>query len=217
MTIVRYISLLLLAADASSFSLTPSSRRTIAATHHPAASSSRKKPFAFSLEQTTDASSEDDSNKDENESELASENGDLADDEAIMTTSTVRIDDGGSNLTDRFKYKVNALMGVFDPPEGTDNENESGHILNAMLNFPVSYSFNVVGRTLGDEIKTNDFVDQVKAAVLDSTGEDEMVCRVTPRGKNFTKVVIESNVQSAAMITAIYKELEGLEMSVMQF
>jgi putative lipoic acid-binding regulatory protein len=132
--------------------------------------------------------------------------------------SVVRIDDGGSNLTDRFKYKVNALMGTFDPPAELDNENETGHILNAMLQFPVTYSFNVVGRTSGDEAKKDVFVEQVKAAVTSISGPDQdMALRITPRGKSFTKVVIQAHVESAAMITSIYKELEQLEMSVMQF
>lgn len=132
--------------------------------------------------------------------------------------SIVRIDDGGSNLTDRFKYKVNALMGTFDPPAELDNENETGHILNAMLQFPVTYSFNVVGRTSGDEEKKDVFVEQVKAAVTSISGPDQdMSLCITPRGKSFTKVVIQANVESAVMITNIYKELELLAMSVMQF
>jgi putative lipoic acid-binding regulatory protein len=148
-------------------------------------------------------------------------------DESITETVTVgideegavfRVNDGGSNLTDRFKYKVHALMGTYDPPAEKDNENETGHILNAMLQFPVTYSFNVVGRTSGDEAKKDVFVEQVKAAVTSVSGPDEnMSLRITPRGKSFTKVVIQANVESAAMITSIYKELEQLEMSVMQF
>jgi putative lipoic acid-binding regulatory protein len=132
--------------------------------------------------------------------------------------SVFRINDGGSKLTDRFKYKVHALMGTYDPPAEEDNENETGHILNAMLQFPVTYSFNVVGRTSGDEAKKDVFVEQVKAAVTSVSGPDEnMSLRITPRGKSFTKVVIQANVESAAMIANIYKELEQLEMSVMQF
>lgn len=147
-------------------------------------------------------------------------------DERITETETVRIDDegavfrvndGGSDLTDRFKHKVHALMGTYDPPVDQDNENETGHIFNAMLEFPVTYSFNVVGRTSGDEGKKDVFVEQVKAAVTAISGPDDMTLRITPRGKSFTKVVIEAKVESAVMITNIYKELEQLEMSVMQF
>ena len=46
------------------------------------------------------------------------------------TESVIRIDDHGSNLTDRFKYKVNALMGTFDPQSGADDERQEGNILN---------------------------------------------------------------------------------------
>jgi putative lipoic acid-binding regulatory protein len=151
----------------------------------------------------------------------------VAEDESITDTVRVgidaegavfRVNDGGSNLTDRFKYKVHALMGTYDPPAEKDNENETGHILNAMLEFPVTYSFNVVGRTSGDDAKKDIFVEQVKAAVTSVSGPDEnMSLRIMPRGKSFTKVVIQANVESAAMITSIYKELEQLEMSVMQF
>ena len=44
---------------------------------------------------------------------------------------------GAGFQSDRFKYKVNALMGVFDPvnPE-SDNDRCTGNILSAMLKFP---------------------------------------------------------------------------------
>ena len=160
----------------------------------------------------------------ENDPEEVPEEG--AEDESITETVTMgiddegavfRVNDGGSNLTDRFKYKVHALMGDYDPPAEKDNEYETGHILNAMLQFPVTYTFNVVGRTSGDEAKKDVFVEQVKAAVTAISGPDDMSLRITPRGKSFTKVVIEAKVESAVMITNIYKELEQLEMSVMQF
>jgi putative lipoic acid-binding regulatory protein len=172
-----------------------------------------------------DPSSENDPSNENDPEELLPE-GD-AEDERITETVKVgiddegavfRVNDGGSNLTDRFKYKVHALMGDYDPPNETDDtENETGHILNAMLEFPVTYSFNVVGRTSGDEAKKDIFVEQVKAAVTSISGPDGMSLRITPRGKSFTKVVIQANVESAVMITNIYKELEQLEMSVMQF
>jgi hypothetical protein len=50
--------------------------------------------------------------------------------EEPIVQATVKIDDGGSNLTNRFKYKVNALMGVFDPQDGDDDERQEGNILN---------------------------------------------------------------------------------------
>jgi putative lipoic acid-binding regulatory protein len=162
------------------------------------------------------------SNGENDPGELSSSAGlpEQGDDELeIINTSELRIDDGGSNLTDRFKYKMHALMGDFNPPTEMDNENENGNILSALLTFPVTYSFNVVGRTSGNETKKEDFVEQVKAAVASVSGpvDQDLACLITPRGKSFTKVSIEAQVQSAAMITTIYTELKNLEMSVMQF
>ena len=137
--------------------------------------------------------------------------------EDILFESTVKIDDHGSDLTDRFKYKVNALMGVFDPPTDTDNERAEGNILNAMLNFPVYYSFNVVGRTNNDEAERQLFVEAVKEIVQTNSGKQDVACSITPRGNNFTKVTVEALVDSTAIITSIYKKLESLEQAVMRF
>lgn len=134
--------------------------------------------------------------------------------------STVKIDDGGSDLTDRFKYKVNALMGVFDPSsEEDDNEHAEGNILNAMLTFPVYYSFNVVGKTNSDNGANSKevFIDAVKEIVQKHAMSEDVACAVTPRGQKFTKVTIEAQVESAARITSIYKELQALDQSVMIF
>ena len=49
-------------------------------------------------------------------------------------------------------------MGDYDPPAEQDTENETGHILNAMLEFPVTYSFNVAWRTSGNEAKKDIFL-----------------------------------------------------------
>ena len=108
-------------------------------------------------------------------------------------------------------------MGVFDP-QGEDNERQDGNILNAMLKFPVRYSFNVVGKTSGDEALVEQFVKQVKEIVLESTDDtDGIQCLVTPRTKNFTKVTVEASVERAAMIAVIYDNLEALELVVMRF
>lgn len=47
-------------------------------------------------------------------------------------TDSEKPDDSGrsSDMTDRFKYKVNALMGTYDPTHGPDDEHQSGNILN---------------------------------------------------------------------------------------
>lgn len=135
-----------------------------------------------------------------------------------LIEATIRYDDGGSNLTDRFKYKVNALMGNFDPVEGVPNdERADGNILNAILTFPLRYTFNIVGRTGGDDVQTKQYIDDVRNVVFEMTGDDEIVSKVTPRGKNFTKVQCEANVQSVAMLNMIYDNLDKLEMTVMRF
>lgn len=110
-------------------------------------------------------------------------------------------------------------MGVFDPPTELDNERENGNILNAMLKFPVRYTFTVVGKTGEEESTREDFVNEVKMVFRSNSGDSEesVQYQVTPRGKKFTKVTIEAQVDSAAVVTTIYKELEELERSVMQF
>jgi putative lipoic acid-binding regulatory protein len=130
----------------------------------------------------------------------------------VAASATIRIDDGGSDLTDRFKYKVNALMGVFDPPADQDNERASGHILNAMLSFPTRYTFHVVGR--GD---TSAFSESVRSTVQSVTGDTQVVMQVTPRGTRFTKIMIEANVYNSNMITNVYEQLGALEQTVMRF
>jgi putative lipoic acid-binding regulatory protein len=143
-------------------------------------------------------------------------NDDYDDDDNIQFESTVKIDDGGSDLTDRFKYKVNALMGVFDPPSN-DNEQTNGNILNAMLSFPVSYAFNVVGKTNSNAEERDLFVDAVKRIVQANSGKQEIACVITPRGTRFTKITVEVQVESAAIIRTIYQELGALEQTVMNF
>lgn len=139
-------------------------------------------------------------------------------DEEPIIDSVMRMDDEGSDLTDRFKYKVNALMGVFDPQAGADDERQSGNILNAMLKFPVRYSFNVVGRTSGDEKLKDEYIDQVKSIVASLSGDgDRMEVRITPRGKNFTRVALQVTVESVAIINSIYVALEKSEKTIMQY
>ena len=114
------------------------------------------------------------------------------------------------DVSKRFKYKVNALLGAFDP-SGEDTEAAgAGNILNAMLKFPTTYSFHVVGK--GD---ARSLVDKVKAIVEASASD--VSTTVTPRGSKFTKVTCEATVESAAMITQIYEEIGAMEESVMQF
>jgi putative lipoic acid-binding regulatory protein len=127
-----------------------------------------------------------------------------------------KVIESSAELPERFNYKVQALMGSFDPI-GVDDERQEGNILNALLNFPARYTFNVVGKTLGLEDLQNEYVDKVKKLLLESTGDDSLVCESLRRGKNFTKVKCEVNVLSVAMINNVYDELEKLELTVMKF
>jgi putative lipoic acid-binding regulatory protein len=139
-----------------------------------------------------------------------------SEDNPFYTKSTIRIDDGGSDLTDRFKYKVNALMGVFDPI-GVDDERQDGNIYNAMLNFPTKFTFTAVGRTNGEENIKESYINKVKDTVKSLSGDDETRCTVTPRGSKFTRVSIEVEVESAAVIASIFRAIDEIDMTVMKF
>lgn len=126
------------------------------------------------------------------------------------------------DLTDRFKYKVHALMGSFDPAPGTvDDENQTGNILGAMLNFPAEYTFSVVGKTGGEDVPDSagdDYADEVKSVLSSVLGSDAKVeMRVVPRGTKFTRVSAKVTVESASIISSIYEELDALEATVMKF
>ena len=152
-----------------------------------------------------------------NSLKMAEENIDDEED-APAIESTFKVNDNGNNLTNRFTYGLNALMGEFDPAtKETDNENSDGMILNAMLNFPTSYAFNVVGKTNGDDEKASDFSKMVEEIVRKNSGAEDLECVIKPRGKNFTKIVIEVTVESSSMITNIYDELAALDQTVMRF
>ncbi|KAG7360152.1 DUF493 domain containing protein [Nitzschia inconspicua] len=121
-----------------------------------------------------------------------------------------------AELPERFNYKVQALMGNFDPI-GEDDERQEGNILNAMLSFPSRYTFNVVGKTMGDDTLQQEYTDSVRKVVHSTTGDEELSCKCKPRGTKFTKVQCEASVQSVTMINNIYNELDELEMTVMRF
>jgi len=138
---------------------------------------------------------------------------------SFETTSTVRIDDGGSNLTDRFKYKVHALMGDYDPPtEGAaDDEDQDGNIMRALVDFPTRHVFEAVGKA-ADDADRKVYADRVRTVVFESTGDDDgLELEVVPRGSKFVKVRCSATVQSTAMINAIYEELGKIESTVMKF
>lgn len=86
------------------------------------------------------------------------------------------------------------------------------------MEFPVRYSFNCVGKTSGDEKLQTTYIERVKEVVLATSGDEEgIVCKVTPRGKKFTKVQCEVSVESVSMINMIYDDLEKIDMTVMRF
>lgn len=109
-------------------------------------------------------------------------------------------------------------MGNFDPPQSDwDNETTDGNILQAMMAFPSRYTFNIVGRTNGDDEVTQSYISDMKKIVLETSGDDELTCQSIPRGKNFIKIKIDASVESASMITLIYQQLADHELTKMRF
>ena len=94
---------------------------------------------------------------------------------------------GPEDLTDRFKYSVNALMGLYDPPDGkTDNEQnnkESFAISNALLNFPIEVEFVAVGE---GEAFCSLCVEAMSPLLPREEGE-AFDFDTVPRGKKYTK------------------------------
>lgn len=137
----------------------------------------------------------------------------------ISPASVTTVDDGGSDLTDRFKYKVHALMGTYDPlPGAVDDENQTGNIIGSLLQFPTEYTFSVVGKTGGDESAGDAYANDVKMALRSVLGSDaKMEIRVVPRGTKFTRVSAKVSVESASIIESIYEEFDALEATVMKF
>ncbi len=146
-----------------------------------------------------------------------------ADDDDALPPSiqTIKIDDGGSDLTDRFKYKVQALMGTYDPADASQDTEEAstGNILHAMLHFPTSYSFYVVlGRTPAeDKVPAQAVLDLGREGAGLSDGDASLEAEVTPRGTKFVKVSVAVTVESGAMIAEIYDRLQAMPQSLMQF
>lgn len=124
-----------------------------------------------------------------------------------------------NEMTDRFKYKVHALMGDYDPAEGmVDDEGQDGNIMKALLKFPTQHVFDVVGKVSAEsDANGEDYADKVKSIVFDTTGDDDIKCEIIPRGKKFVKVRCEAKVESTTMINNIYDELGEMESTVMKF
>lgn len=151
----------------------------------------------------------------ENDNNVANEN-DATD---SATTETMISPASLSDLEDRFKYKVHALMGTYDLPEGkVDDEKQTGNILGAMLDFPTEYTFTVVGKKAETEDPCDNYERKVRTVVESVLGEAANIeMRVTPRGKKYTKVSVKVSVESAAIIAMIYEELDALKATVMKF
>ena len=116
-------------------------------------------------------------------------------------------------------------MGTYDTPLGViDDENQTGRIIGAMLNFPTEYTFSVVGKTTLTASDNNnrdgsgDYANNVKLALASILGPDAKIeLRVVPRGLKFTRVSAKVTVESANIISLIYTELGALDGTVMKF
>lgn len=119
---------------------------------------------------------------------------------------------------------------IQDPGDAAaDTERAHGNLLNALLTFPVAYTFHVVGQTAGDADLQEQFARQVHDVVREATaassssgladddGETAVACHVTPRGTKYTKVTVRAQVASADVVALIYDQLARLELSVMQY
>ena len=107
-------------------------------------------------------------------------------------------------------------MGTYDPPpSAVDDETQTGNIAGALLHFPAEHTFTAVGKTSRGEAYAAE-VEHAIAAVLgtDAAGLD---ARVVPRGEKFARVSVTVEVESAALLSAVYEALGALEATVMKF
>jgi len=109
------------------------------------------------------------------------------------------------------------IVGTYDPV-GVDDDQQTANIVGALLQFPTSYTFTVVGKNSEEEDGGDDYANSVKSIVESILGNDAQIeMRVVPRGSKFTKVTIKVDVESQGMITNIYDELDSLDATVMKF
>ena len=107
-------------------------------------------------------------------------------------------------------------MGTYDPV-GIDDDKQSANIVGALLQFPTSYTFTVVGKN-SEEDNGDEYASNVRSKLESVLGNDAQIeMRVVPRGSKFTKVTITADVESQGMITRIYDELDSLDATVMKF
>ena len=62
-----------------------------------------------------------------------------------------------------------------------------------------------------------EYVNEVKKVVLETSGDEAATWEILPRGEKFTKVQCEVEVQSSLMVGKIYEEISNLEKTVMRF
>ncbi|GMI45151.1 hypothetical protein TrCOL_g599 [Triparma columacea] len=120
---------------------------------------------------------------------------------------------GPEDLTDRFKYSVNALMGLYDPPDGaTDNEQsnkDSFAISNALLKFPVEVEFVAVG--VGENFSSL-CVDAMRPLLLSVYGKDyDFEYEEVPRGAKYTKFKTKQRIENAEVLGRLYAALDSVE------
>jgi putative lipoic acid-binding regulatory protein len=111
-------------------------------------------------------------------------------------------------------------MGTYDPVQAvSDNERNSGNILNAMIQFPTDYCFNVLGKTQGDDSMKQKYIQDVTSIVekVSGYGSEHFDIRVIDRGIRFTKISITVKVDSTSVINSIYDELGRIDMTVMKY
>jgi len=108
-------------------------------------------------------------------------------------------------------------VGTYDPV-GVDDDQQSANIVGALLQFPTSYTFTVVGKN-SEENNGDEYANSIKSKLEAILGNDTQIeMRVVPRGNKFTKVTITADVESQGMITNIYDELvDSLDATVMKF
>ena len=85
-----------------------------------------------------------------------------------------------------------------------------------MLDFPVRYTFHVVGKTDG-EARSQKYVDEIKKVILGTSGDNDAKWDVQQRGAKFTKIRCEVEVQSSAMVNKIYTDISTVDGTVMRF
>ncbi len=116
-------------------------------------------------------------------------------------------------------------MGTYDTPLGiVDDENQTGRIIGAVLNFPTEYTFSVVGKTKLTGSNNNkhdgggDYASNVKLALKSILGPDAKIeLRIVPRGLKYTRVSAKVTVENANIISLIYTELGALDGTIMKF